>query len=79
MKLDDVLRLTGKTHKGKNRTSTAEWGRDWIVWRVNEDHQSVGIVSLQDDLEVERSSLPESFRWVERTEDPDFEIEVVEG
>lgn len=62
------MKLKAKTHKGKNRI--AAWGHTWIVL---EETETKFLVFSARDFKPERS-LPASVRWIEKVNDPDFEI-----
>ena len=65
----NVLTLSGKTQKGKNRVR--EHGSKWIV--LEERGSSLLIAAENDTPELGRI-LPNSARWVEKINDPDFNI-----
>lgn len=56
-----VLQLAGKTKHGKNRIR--EQGSLWII--ISQDADRIELESLQD---------PTKWRFIDRVEDPNFEI-----
>lgn len=60
--------LKAKTHKGKNRI--AQWGNEWVA--VEETGNKFLIVSVKEVRTP--GEWPDSIRWVEKENDPDFEI-----
>lgn len=63
-----AMRLKAKTHKGKNRI--AQWGDEWIIL---EETDVKFLVFSARDTKPERE-LPKSVRWIEKVNDPDFQI-----
>jgi len=66
-----MITLTAKTKKGRDRIS--KWGSSWEI--LEEMGSRFLIVSLSDNSCFKRIvGLPNSARWVEKQDDPDFEI-----
>ena len=68
-----MIRLTGKTRKGKNRVNTNGAEYDFVESRDK--------VSFDDEpgpwLLITSIANPKSMRWVHKTDDIDFIIEVI--
>jgi hypothetical protein len=71
------VKLTGKTHKGKNRVR--ELGEIWNVLKIG---RPVALVDpgRPEALFIAPVDHPNDARWVEMPprEDPDFTVEIVE-
>lgn len=63
-----LLRLTGKTSKGKNRIVAN--GTDWFVL----DWHS----PIRKDSWFVLSSLTSEKRWIRKSNDPDFNVQILE-
>lgn len=65
------LRLKAKTKKGKDRLSF--WGKEWML--IEEHRGRLLIRAVMDKDEA----LPESSRWIDKVDDPDFSFEEIKN
>ena len=63
------MRLSAKTHKGKNVLK--RWGDQW---EIIETRQSNLFIKAHKDISGNKNNLPDSVRWIKISEDPDFTI-----
>lgn len=63
------MRLKAKTLKGKNVLN--RWGD---LWEIIETRQSNLFIKSVKDISGDNKNLPDSFRWIKISEDPNFEI-----
>lgn len=67
-----MLKLRGKTRKGKNRVK--EHGEFWEILEEKHADCCNGIGWLI----IPKNGDENAIRWINKTNDPDFEVEVVE-
>ena len=61
--------LKAKTHKGKNVLK--RWGDQWVI---RETRQTNLFIFAASDTSGSTNTLPDSIRWIKKSEDPDFII-----
>lgn len=70
-KKGDLLELSGKTLKGRNRIN--EHGNQWVITDIAHGHPFVHEGDLCIEPVEQKGRFPEG-RWISRSNDPNFEI-----
>ena len=66
-----MIILRGKTHKAKNLIK--KWGNRWDIIHARDGQ--VLVQSQKDKSSMNKLSLADSARWVNLSDDSDFEVE----